>query len=108
MGCDAYQREVGLSVSEKPALEADDTQSVSLDVFVSSENALSFNNREVDTDEFRTKIRNLSDSNEDCVIVLRIHPNARTGTIIDTLDLISETGCSSQFERFSGDQPKPD
>lgn len=107
-GCDAYQREVNLSVVENPTPEDDDTKSVSLDVFVSSNDQVSFDDREVDTEELRTEVRRLSDSNIDCVVALRVHPNARTGTIMETRDLIFDNGCSLMIERLSWDQQTSD
>ena len=108
VGCDAYQREANLSVSEKPTLEADESKAVSSKVLVSSDNQVSFDNREVDTNALRTEIRRLSNSNMDCVVVLKAHPNARTGTIIETRDLISEFGCSPKIELLPRDKPTSD
>lgn len=104
MGCDAYQKESNLSVSEKPALEADALERVSLEVFVSSEDRVSVQDREIDTNELRREIKELSTDDMDCSVILRVHPNARTGTIAQTLELIAEMGCDPKIERVSHDQ----
>lgn len=108
IGCDAYQREAKLSAPEKPAAEAEKLRLTSLEVFVSSVDQVSIENREIDSDELRTAIQKLSDSDLGCSIVLRAHPNARTGKIIETHDLISESGCNSRIERLSSDPSTSD
>lgn len=108
MGCDAYQKEANLSVSEKPVPEADQVERVSLEVFVSSEDRVSFQDRAIDTDELRSEIKKRSTDELDCSVILRVHPNARTGTIVQTLDLITEMGCDTKIERVSWDQSNSD
>lgn len=108
VGCDAYQRETNLSVAEKPTQDADDMNAVSAEVLVSPNNRVVYDDSEVDADALRTELRRLLDSDMGCVIVLKAHPNARTGTIIETRDLISEVGCKPKIERLPWDQPRSD